>query len=467
MQHLRSAVIAALWLISGSQAASCQTDSGKPDPVGITIEYVDGRTDTVSAVRVEEDGIYVLTEKGGFRVPASRLSDQTLAELRMYKEIKRREMEAQGLVEHEGQWISKAEKQRHEEAQMRESEFLRKANAIVMAKSTGHASFHIFQPLDEGSLCSFDNTSLYIAALHGQNFYLLGATKRICAKGERHSGELYWAGTYTYVTAEDRESTVNCFAMDRNSALAEVRAKFGLFGDRKEAEPPAVAGPKHGGDISPDNGTDQPNVRSSGSGFVITTDGFVITNCHVVGDAEKVEIITEFGMRPARVVGTDKGNDLCLVKIEGTYTAIPFAEKRSADLGQSVFTMGFPMPDLQGIEPKVTKGVISSLRGIRDDARCYQIDAAVQPGNSGGPLADESGRLIGIVSSKLSDSSVLAGTGSLPQNVNYAIKKSYLLAFLDGYPEVLKNTVTGGQDGLLFEDAVAKVRKSTVLVICK
>ena len=88
------------------------------------------------------------------------------------------------------------------------------------------------------------------------------------------------------------------------------------------------------------------------------------------------------------------------------------------------------MPSLQGIDPKVTKGVISGVKGIGNDDTKYQIDAAIQPGNSGGPLCDSGGRLVGVIVETLSSTYVLRTKGIVPQNVNYAIKASELATFL-------------------------------------
>jgi len=123
------------------------------------------------------------------------------------------------------------------------------------------------------------------------------------------------------------------------------------------------------------------------------------------------------------------------------------------------------MPDLQGFEPKVTKGVISSLSGISDDIRHYQIDAAIQPGNSGGPLADEAGNIVGILDATLNPGYVIQ-KGSLPQNINYALRKSYLMAFLDARREVAGRLSIAAEDVKpAFEDAVEKMRKSVVLIV--
>jgi S1-C subfamily serine protease len=105
-------------------------------------------------------------------------------------------------------------------------------------------------------------------------------------------------------------------------------------------------------------------------------------------------------------------------------------------LGESVFTIGFPNIELQGFSPKLTKGEISSLTGMQDDPREFQISVAVQPGNSGGPLVNQYGNVVGIVAAQLADIATLETTGSLPQNVNYAVKSSVLNVLLESLPEI-------------------------------
>jgi S1-C subfamily serine protease len=105
-------------------------------------------------------------------------------------------------------------------------------------------------------------------------------------------------------------------------------------------------------------------------------------------------------------------------------------------LGDSVFTIGFPNTDLQGVAPKLTKGEISSLAGIRDNPRYFQISVPVQPGNSGGALVDERGNVVGIVASRLNDVATYEASGALPQNVNYAVKGGLVYNFLSRVPEL-------------------------------
>jgi len=177
------------------------------------------------------------------------------------------------------------------------------------------------------------------------------------------------------------------------------------------------------------------DLAVSGSGFFITEDGYFITNAHVVKNAHRVKIKQSGNVLPAVVVREDALDDLALLKVAGNFKPLGIATNE-VDLGQAVFTIGFPDIRLQGTEPKYTDGKISSLNGLKDDPTEYQISVPVQPGNSGGPLVDANGNVEGVIVARLNDFAALASVGSLPQNVNYAIKSSVLTAFLRQTPEV-------------------------------
>ena len=204
---------------------------------------------------------------------------------------------------------------------------------------------------------------------------------------------------------------------------------------------------------------------ASGTGFFISEDGYLISNNHVVEGANRVRLVTSAGLISARVVKVDAANDLALLKAEGRFTALPVAASRGVKLGGTVVTVGFPNIGLQGFAPKLAKGEIASLAGAGDDARYFQISVPVQPGNSGGALVDERGNVVGVVSAKLSARAALAASGSLPENVNYAVKSSYLLSFLESVPEVsakLKEPRTAERK---FEDVVKDAEQAAVLVL--
>jgi serine protease Do len=162
---------------------------------------------------------------------------------------------------------------------------------------------------------------------------------------------------------------------------------------------------------------------------------------------------------PATVVREDSADDLALLKVQGQFKALGISTA-DADLGQEVFTIGFPDIRLQGTEPKYTDGKVSSLAGLKDDPTEYQVSVPVQPGNSGGPLVDTAGNVRGVIVARLDDMAALRSVGSLPQNVNYAIKGSVLRDFAAQSPElklVPESTATTG--------AVDLVRQAVAIVL--
>jgi len=207
------------------------------------------------------------------------------------------------------------------------------------------------------------------------------------------------------------------------------------------------------------------NPTSSGTGFFISADGFLVTNEHVVSDAAQVRLVTSAGFVSAKVVKVDAANDLALLKAEGKFTPLTVASSRPVKLGGTVATVGFPNIGLQGFAPKLAKGEIASLSGARDDPRYFQISVPVQPGNSGGALVDERGDVVGVVSAKLNTATALAATGALPENVNYAIKSSFLLSFLESVPEVSAKLKEPNTKEQKFEDVVKAAEQAAVLVL--
>jgi hypothetical protein len=135
------------------------------------------------------------------------------------------------------------------------------------------------------------------------------------------------------------------------------------------------------------------------------------------------------------------------------------ARWRRSDFPASVCRGSRPIPQRRD------KGEIASLSGVQDDARYFQISLPVQPGNSGGVLVDERGNVIGIVSAKLDASAALAASGALPENVNYAVKSSFLLGFLESVPAIsakLKEPITADRK---FEDVVKSAKDAAILVL--
>jgi S1-C subfamily serine protease len=171
---------------------------------------------------------------------------------------------------------------------------------------------------------------------------------------------------------------------------------------------------------------------SSGTGFFASSEGHVVTNAHVVDGCGRVEVVPGDGVRiAARVVARDKANDLALLK-----TALKPPKVASfrpgIRLGEGVAAFGYPLSELLASSGNFTLGNVTALAGMGDDSRYLQISAPVQPGNSGGPLVDQSGNVVGVVTAKLNALKVMVATkGDIPQNVNFAIKAAHVTSFLE------------------------------------
>jgi len=218
-------------------------------------------------------------------------------------------------------------------------------------------------------------------------------------------------------------------------------------------------------DASSGISTSHSDPTATGTGFFITDDGYFVTCAHVVENAKQIRLMTSDGTVPAKVVQVDTADDLALVKADGKFSALPIGLSRLSHLGENVATIGFPDPSLQGFSPKLAKGIIAGLAGAADDARYFQISVPVQPGNSGGALVDERGNVAGIVSAKLDAATALAASGALPENVNYAVKSSFLLSFLESVPDVEAKLKKPNLADEKFEDVVNQAESATVMVL--
>ena len=208
----------------------------------------------------------------------------------------------------------------------------------------------------------------------------------------------------------------------------------------------------------------RPRIVGTGSGFIVTDNGYIVTCFHVIDGASSIKVKVHNLEYSARLERVDRSNDLALLKIQGSFSALAFASRRSVKMGSEVFTIGYPNPILQGVNSKLTKGNINSLTGFQDDVRLFQISVPVQPGNSGGALCDLKGDVVGIIVSILKSEVAFKITGSLPQNVNYAIKSSYAESLIDTVPEVV-NRLKKSHKQFSFEKTVEQVKKSTVMII--
>jgi S1-C subfamily serine protease len=174
-------------------------------------------------------------------------------------------------------------------------------------------------------------------------------------------------------------------------------------------------------------------LLSTGSGFLISSDGHLITNAHVISGCGTVRThALGADSVDVRVVAIDENSDLAL--LEGPANQAHPAQFRgspSPRAGESVVFLGFPLHGLLANEPNVSVGVISATAGLRNDSRFIQVTAPIQPGDSGGPVLDASGHVVGVVVGKFNALNFAAATGTLPENVNFAISARIVMPFLD------------------------------------
>ena len=197
----------------------------------------------------------------------------------------------------------------------------------------------------------------------------------------------------------------------------------------EDAPVPVIPAPPLPGPLRPPQDA---RASASGTGFLVA-DGRILTANHVVANCRSVVARNARGERQgARVNAADSARDLAVLSVgAGFGPALDLREDPPVQRGERVVTYGFPLSGLLSSGPTLTTGEVSALAGLRDDPRNFQISAPVQPGNSGGPLLDAQGHVIGIVVSKLNAARVADLTGGdIPQNVNFAIKGTEAIAFL-------------------------------------
>ena len=170
-----------------------------------------------------------------------------------------------------------------------------------------------------------------------------------------------------------------------------------------------------------------------GTAFAVSNDGYVMTNHHVIEGCGHLEaIVGEERIAEVRVLAIDANMDLALVKLDHQFDAVAsFREHPPVRLGEPVMVAGFPMRHVVSTSFTVTTGVISAMAGIDDYPGELQISAPVQPGNSGGPLLDRAGNVVGIVSAQLDDWYAVHAVDSMPQNINFAVSGTVVQKFLE------------------------------------
>lgn len=204
---------------------------------------------------------------------------------------------------------------------------------------------------------------------------------------------------------------------------------------------------------------------SSGSGFFVNKNGYLVSNYHVVEMCQYILAVMDGDLLNVKVVASDITNDLIVGKVEelsnNNFLAL---SSDGAFLGDNVIAAGFPLAGTLSDNLKVTRGIVSSMSGLNNNYSEYQIDAAVQSGNSGGPLIDASGNVVGVVVAQLNKYKLLQEREIIPENVNFAVKSQNVGVFLsaNNIDFISKDSKKVIQNRVVAESA----EDSTVMLLC-
>ncbi len=272
--------------------------------------------------------------------------------------------------------------------------------------------------------------------------------------GEWKNGKMHGQGTFTRSNGDTYAGEwKNGKSNGQGTAThADGRIKEGIWKDnkfmsaRKKSKPkPKVIAKRQPKKSKPKQTTSRPATptkiysAASGTGFAVTNSGYVITNNHVIKGCMKVKIHQKGKTIPATVVSRDVLNDLALLKGDFKPSSVFKLSREAATLTDEIFVVGYPFGKKVSSSVKVTKGIVSSLTGVGNNFSDIQIDAALQPGNSGGPIVNEMGNVIGVAVAKLSFKNVLKKFGTIPENTNFGIKTSVVMNLLQGNNVKVKN----------------------------
>jgi len=205
-------------------------------------------------------------------------------------------------------------------------------------------------------------------------------------------------------------------------------------------------------------------ASTSGSGYFLTALGHIGTNAHVVSECRFLEVA---GHGTASLVRADEINDLAIIQLDSKRSDhfVQFRANQPIVRGEEVFVFGYPFAQILDNNLNFTHGLVSSLAGVRGDIRHFMVSAPVQPGNSGGPVLDKTGALIGTVVSRLDKLKTLRLAGDLPENINFAIRGRLMATFMESLGLTPSyNTITSLKSTIKIDEEAARF---TVQILCK
>ena len=202
---------------------------------------------------------------------------------------------------------------------------------------------------------------------------------------------------------------------------------------------------------------------ASGTGFFINRSGNIVSNNHVIDSCATVKVHYKGVATPVTILATDRANDLSLMKADVKPDDAFAISGADASLLDDIYVAGYPFGKVVSSSVKVTKGVVSALTGVGNNYSNIQIDAALQPGNSGGPIINKKGNVIGVAVAKLDYKKVIKDFGAIPEGTNFGIKSSTVHQFIKANNV---SSVSGGFRDMSSKDIADKIQKATVYLDC-